>query len=205
MEALLTTWSKLDDLNSYIQLKLHSDDLNRIINADYKFNFKFSESLEDKENYLSAFESRLKSPPTHLEKLSSLGITESDLEEIELELEKAHVYLSSYRTQIADLFRGASVGSGLTDIEKQVPAYNRLQLTMDKLKFELNYLRTNLDQTDKPGLLQQQDENRLHIDLDANQITYKSNSTQRHPSMKSDYSDMMTNIHLDFQVKRFPI
>ena len=38
---------------------------------------------------------------------------------------------------LVDLFRVGSSGVVAIDLEKHVPAYSRLQLTMDKFKFEL--------------------------------------------------------------------
>lgn len=223
MEALLNTWSKLDELNKHIESRLRTNEFNSIINDELNYNSSLSAQLiqdalnENKENFAVATSSlpsfpslslqQHQQPPKLAEKLLfALKLTESDLDEIELELEKAQVYLESLRNQLLTLFRIAASGSNsnaiTSNLEKQVPIYNSLLLTMDKFKFELNYLRTNLNEQNAAVKQNEnnfrQDENRLHIDLDGNQITYKSNLSSHHH--RHDDPDMMTNIHLDFHV-----
>lgn len=203
----MSTWSKLEELNEHIRSRLRSKEINEIINADYNLNFGAADNeQQDNDN-----------KPALPQSVSDLRLTQVDLDEIGLELEKAQVFLNSFRGQLVDLFgRGATAAAA--EIVQQIaqqPPYNRLQLTMDKFKFELNYLRSYASCPSTAAAAgggpfkshHQQDENtRLLIDLDNNQISYKSHSTQRQQStnttaVKNDYSnDILTNIHLDFQV-----
>lgn len=224
----MNTWSRLDELIKQIGDRLHSDEFERITNEELNYNFKLSTELiedaliENKENLTGgstsskpAAQQEHKHRPTLSERLLALNLTECDLDEIVLEIEKLQILIDSFRNQLAELFRSAqtasgSNGGGVTlDLDKHVPACNRLSFAMDKFKFELNYLRTNFNEAAAAAAVKNRslphdhhlDENRLHIDLDGNQLSYKSNTTHRQPSIKpNDYSDMLTNIHLDFQV-----
>lgn len=212
LEALLNTWSKLDELNDRIRRQLHSDELNTIISDEFANKQELIEDalIESSSSCTSKENLPQQQQQQRVQKLLSLNLTDIDLNEIGLEIEKSQVYLDSLRAQLSDLISS----SGELVVEKQVPVYNRLSLTMDKFKFELNYLRTNLNEISKSShvhqnqhhqnnhsnLLHHSDENRLHIDLSGNQITYKSSSHRQPNQRHHDYSDMLTDIHLDFQV-----
>lgn len=229
----MNTWCNIDDLNQHIKKKLNSDELNQIINCDYYLNEnennnnnnasnnnffrpRNSNSSSNNSNYSNNLFINNNSRPvssTIYEKILQLNITETDLNEVELALEKLDTFLNSFRLQLLDSLKP----SGVSDLEKHTPVYTRFQLNMDKFKFELSYLRSytplntqhhhhhqQQQRRNSPSQFsnnQDEKENRFHIDLNSNssQVNYKSTSTHR-SSSKSDYPDMLTNIHLDFQV-----